>query len=495
MRRSLALFGALLVCASTLVAPTASATGATINWETCTDLTLAAAGAECARLSVPLDYAAPTGRQVQIAVSRVRHKVSEDKYQGVLITVPGGPGSPGLPFTILGAKVPAQASEAYDWVSFDPRGVGASTPSLSCDPAYMDYNRPNYVPKTAELEQAWLARVRKYAADCGAKNDPALLANIKTADTARDIDSLRSALGAQQVTLYGISYGTYVSQVYATLFPARIRRMVLDSAVDPRYVFYQVNLNQDVAMNRNLTAWMKWVAEHDSEYHLGTSEAQVRSLITAELQRLAASPVGGVIGPDELTDSFVPAMYSQASWIGLADAFTKLLNGDFSAVKSLFEGVMGRGNDNGYAVYLATQCTDVQWPTNWTQWSNDAWQAYLQAPEFTWMNTWYNAPCIAWPAKAGTPVNVDGQNVSSALMIDETLDGAEPFTGSLEVRKRFPGASLIAIPGGTSHAATLSGNICVDSQIATYLLSGGLPARKPGNGPDTTCAPPLLPGS
>jgi len=101
------------------------------------------------------------------------------------------------------------------------------------------------------------------------------------------------------------------------------------------------------------------------------------------------------------------------------------------------------------------------------------------------------APTSGAPAetKAHKPVNVDGRKVPGILLIDETLDAATPFPGSLEVRKRFPNSSLIAEPGGTTHAGTLYGNACVDGQIADYLLTGKLPARKPGNRPDTLCDP------
>ena len=79
--------------------------------------------------------------------------------------------------------------------------------------------------------------------------------------------------------------------------------------------------------------------------------------------------------------------------------------------------------------------------------------------------------------------------MNSALLIDETLDAATPFPGSLEVRKLFPHASLIAEPGGTSHADSLFGDPCVDGTIADYLALGQLPARQTGNGPDLLCKP------
>ena len=84
------------------------------------------------------------------------------------------------------------------------------------------------------------------------------------------MESLRHALGAEQINFYGFSYGTYLGQVYATLYPARVRRMVLDGNVDPRRVWYDANLDQDLAFDRNIKIYFAWLAKHDDVYHLGT---------------------------------------------------------------------------------------------------------------------------------------------------------------------------------------------------------------------------------
>ena len=122
-------------------------------------------------------------------------------------------------------------------------------------------------------------------------------------------------------------------------------------------------------------------------------------------------------------------------------------------------------------------------------WKRDNWRVFQQAPYVTWNNAWYNAPCLFWPAAAHKPVTIDGSKVKSALLISETLDAATPFAGSLEVRRRFPNASLIALPGGTSHANSLFGDACLDNQIADYLLTGKLPVRKAGDRADAYCKP------
>ncbi|WP_051173547.1 alpha/beta hydrolase [Amycolatopsis orientalis] len=499
MRR--VLITALAVATLASVAVTAPAVAAeeaqpaeTITWAACTDPALVTAGAECGTLSVPLDYSRPRGEKIQLALSRVKHKTPEAQYQGVMLTNPGGPGGSGLLLATRGTRVPNHAGDAYDWVGFDPRGVGASKPALSCIPDYMDYNRPNYVPTTPRLEKTWLQRSKSYAEACAKNNSRALLDNIKTTDTVKDMESIRKALGAEQLNFYGYSYGTYLGQVYGTLFPQHVRRMILDSTVDPRNVWYQANLNQDVAFDVNLNIWFGWVARHDDVYHLGKTQAAVKQVFDEQLKKVAAVPAGGVIGPDELLDVFQQASYYQLRWTLLGNALAKFVNnGDWQTMKGLFETFGGRGDDNGYAVYLAVQCTDVKWPQSWQQWKSDNWRTYQKAPYFTWQNAWFNAPCLYWPSKPGKPVKVDGKKVPSVLMIGETLDAATPYEGSLEVRSRFPGARLIGEPGGTSHAITPRGNACVDNRIADYLATGALPDRKPGRTADVECAPLPLP--
>jgi pimeloyl-ACP methyl ester carboxylesterase len=480
---------ALSVGTTAWAAPAAPAGTPGIAWGTCERPGLVRAGAECGYVSVPLDYSRPNDTKVQLAVSRIKHKTPDSQQQGVMLVNPGGPGGSGLGLSVLGRYVPKNAGDAYDWIGFDPRGVGSSKPALSCLPDYMGPNRPDYVPWNQSLEKTWLDRSKAYATACG-KNGGALLDHMTTVDAAKDMDSIRAALGQSQINYFGFSYGTYLGQVYSTLYPQRMRRMVLDSNVDPRKVWYQANLDQDVAFERNIKIWFGWLAKYDSVYHLGTTADAVERLWYAQQFKLRAQPAGGVVGPDEWTDIFLQAGYYQFTWTDLADTFANWVHkGDPAPLIAAYQSTDSPGDDNGFAVYNAVQCTDVQWPRSWDQWKRDNWKTFLSAPFETWGNAWFNAPCLSWPAKAHTPVNVDGRKVAGALLIGETLDAATPFEGSLEVRRRFPHASLIAEPGGTTHAGSLFGNACVDDQIADYLAAGKLPARKAGDGPDTTCDP------
>ncbi|GAA5170222.1 MULTISPECIES: alpha/beta hydrolase [Amycolatopsis] len=457
---------------------------APITWGACASAGLRRAGAECGFLEVPLDYRDPDGTKISLAVSRVRHTTPD--FQGVMLVNPGGPGGSGLTLSVLGRHVPHGAGASYDWIGFDPRGVGASKPALACDPGRFGYNRSAYVPTTPELEQSHLASAEAYANACARNGE--LLEHMKTTDSARDMESLRKALGQEQINYYGFSYGTYLGQVYATLFPQRVRRMVLDGNVDPRKVWYQANLDQDVAFDRNIKIYFDWVAKYDAVYHLGTSGDAVERLWYEQQEQLTRQPAGGVIGPAEWTDIFLQAGYYRFGWTDIAEAFSGWVHrGDWQALKALYDD--SAGDDNGYAVYAAVQCSDVRWPAAWAKWRADNWRTHQRAPFETWANAWYNAPCLFWPAKPGIPVRVDGTKVAGALLISEELDAATPFEGSLEVRRLFPRSALIGEPGGATHADSLNGNACVDDQVADYLATGKLPARKRGEGPDTTCDP------
>ncbi|GAA1590297.1 alpha/beta hydrolase [Actinoplanes couchii] len=496
MRRIWAAAAAVALCtagagATRAQAETARGGPAPIAWGTCTDSTLKSHRAECGYVTVPMDWAKPGGTKIQIAVSRIRATAPAAKRQGVILVNPGGPGGSGRGMATVGQSVPKKAGAAYDWIGFDPRGVGASKPKISCDSKYNTDLRPPYVPATPKIEDEWHTRTRAYAAAC-AKNGGDLLRHMRTEDTVRDIDSIRQALGVEKISFYGFSYGTYLAQVYATMNPTRVHRMILDGVVNPTRVWYRANLDQDLAFEKAIRVYFKWLARHDSVYHLGRTADAVEKTYYRQLTALTAKPAGGRIGPAELTDVFLQAGYYIFGWDEIARAFSALVNKkDPAPVRRLWDEnrATGDGTDNNYAVYLAVECTDAAWPAEWKTWSEENWRIHKKAPFETWGNAWYNAPCRHWPAPAGTPVRVDGAKAPPILLISETLDAATPFAGALEVRRRFPRSALLEGVGGTTHAGSLYGNACVDNTIADYLTAGVLPGRAKGDRSDKQCKP------
>jgi pimeloyl-ACP methyl ester carboxylesterase len=474
-----------------LTTAAAAYTPPAIKWTKCGIDVLDSRNAQCGYLVVPLDYKKPKGTKIKLAVSRVKHTVKASKYQGIMLVNPGGPGGSGLTLSVLGEFVPKKAGANFDWIGFDPRGVGSSVPSLSCDGGYFLHDRPDYRTTTAAKEKVWLARSKAYAAKCKKSAGSKLLAHAKTTDTVADMDSLRKALGRKQLSLYGFSYGTYLGQVYATLHPKQVHKMVLDGDVDPRKIWYSANLGQNVAFEKSIKVFFGWVAKYDSVYHLGTTEAAVEAQYYTQLDKLDAKASDGV-GSDELNDVFVQAGYYVYGWTDVASAFAGLVNdGSAAAVRALYDDAnpSGKGTDNGFAMYLATQCTEGTWPAQWSTWTKDNAASYAKAPFLTYNNEWFNAPCHYWGAKSSTPVKVNGSKAPAILLINETLDGATPYSGAIELRKRFPKARLIEGVGGTTHAGSLSGVDCTDLAIAAYLNTGKLPKRVAGNTSDKQCSP------
>jgi pimeloyl-ACP methyl ester carboxylesterase len=476
---------------SATVKTTAQVHGA-LHWTPCP---AEGTGVECAMLSVPLNYADPTGRHIQLALDMVPATAPAREQQGILLVNPGGPGGDGLPLApqIAAGLSPVVAAQ-YDIVGFDPRGVGSSVPELTCDPSFFKGVRPDYVPAGAAAISVLENRAKMYAADCEQKFGW-LLPYMTTQDVARDLDSIRTAFGEQKINYYGFSYGTYIGQVYATMFPDRVRRMVLDSTVDPTGVWYNDNVEQDYAFQGRQEAFFAWMAKYDGAYHLGATEADVQASWNKARARLAAHPISGpdgkpLIGADELDDTFLVGGYLDTLWPGLAQALSSYLNhGQTGDMISQFEQ-NGVQNENEFAVYNAVQCSDVAWPRNFSYWIQDTEKVYKTAPFQAWDNAWFNASCAFWPVKApATPLAINGNGLPGILMLQGTLDPATPYQGAQNAHKLLPSARMVVVVNGGNHGQSmeLPPDACVQNYVNAYLGTGALP-EKPGL-ENATCAP------
>jgi pimeloyl-ACP methyl ester carboxylesterase len=485
-------------------APTAAATGGgsgvgdsggagTLRWQPCSgELT----GLECSSLQVPLDYANPGGRKVTLALSMVPATAPRSQQQGVLLVNPGGPGVPGRSFAEqVAAGVSPKVAAEYNIVGFDPRGVGASVPALSCDPGFYAGAQQDYVPANAAAEQALINRSKKYAADCEHRFGW-LLPYLTSVNMARDLDTIRQALGVRQINYYGASWGTYLGQVYGTLFPGRLRRMVLDSTVDPTGAWYADNISQDYAFQGRIDAFYAWTAKYDSVYHLGGTAAAVRSAFYRARGQLKAHPVAGPggqpIGPSEFDDTFLIAGYLNNAWPGLAQALSQYLNdGSAGGLDTQF-GQWGtqQEDERVQSVYTAVECADVNWPRNWAKWHADTVRVYQTAPFMAWDNAWMNAPCAFWPVKGpARPFQIKGKGLPPILMLQGTLDAATPYAGAKNAHKLLPTARMVVVEGGGNHGQALESpaNNCVQNYLNSYLDVGALP-NSPGM-VNATCAP------
>ncbi|MFG2126294.1 alpha/beta hydrolase [Streptomyces sp. NPDC048751] len=483
-KRAAALCGAAVVVAGVFTAvpadarpsyPAPLAPAAELGWKNCA--TTAYPRLQCASLKVPLDHADPRGQRITLALSRVPHTAKT--YQGPLLVNPGGPGGSGRTLAgFVASALPKAVAAQYDVVGFDPRGVGASTPALDCVPGHFGPVRPDSVPSTPAIEQANLTRAKSFADACATKY-ARVLPHIDTVSAVRDMDSIRAALGSTRLNYLGYSYGTYLGAVYAKLFPERVRRLVLDSIVDPAGVWYEDNLAQDYAFNDRHRALMAWIAKHHTAYRLGTDPDQVEARWYAMRASLAKKPADGRVGATELEDTFMPGGYYNGYWPYLAQAFAAFVNDkDADPLVEAYErlGAVDSAGDNGYSVYTSVQCRDADWPRSWERWRADNWAVYEKAPFVTWNNAWYNASCAFWPTRSQHPVNVANGGLSSpALLFQATNDAATPFEGGATVHSLLGGSSLVVEEGGGNHGVTLSGNSCLDRHLAAYLTDGTVP--------------------
>ncbi len=498
--RLAALLPVLLVATGLVATPSASgpaaaapaaapASAGSIAWSPCTDAWLQGRDLECGSLQVPLDHAHPGGTKIRLALTRRVHTSSAADYRGVMLTNPGGPGGSGLLLPTLGERVPDRVGETYDWIGLDPRGVGSSSPSLHCSWSYFGTDRPSYVPRTRAIRNYWLRKNRSYSAACArTATQRSLIAHMTTLDTVRDMDLLRAALGADLLNLYGFSYGSYLGQVYATRYPDRVGRFVLDGVVDARRTWYDAGLDQDRAFDANLNTFWHYLAKRPRTFRLGSSWTRIRRGYYQKLAQLDRKPsAGGKLGPSELADAMVEVGYYVYGWPEYGRAYAQLIRNNRGGAMFARYRASSMGDDNGFAVYNAVQCTDAPWPAT-ARTLKDSAAVHRTDPFLTWGNTWYNAPCLSWKAPSHARLAVSGSAVSAKiLLISETRDAATPYSGALTARRLFPSASLVAGIGGTTHASSLSGVSCVDQTVADYLRTGVVPTRVDGAGPDRAC--------
>lgn len=447
---------------------------------------------KCAELSVPLDHAKPRGKKITLQLTKTPH-TGKGPAKGDIVVNPGGPGGGGA---LFGPRVFAQNSpamrKAYNVIGFDPRGVGMSVPALSCDRNYTNAPRPPYGHGEWKAVFTWLKLARGYARSCAKADKIGLLDHVKTIDSVHDMETIRRALGNRKLDYYGASYGTYLGSAYATVYPRRVDKMVLDGNVGPSQVWYEANLAQDVAFDKNIEYYFGWIAKYDSVYHLGTTQKQVRKFFYDLREKLKAEPIyytdpdSGqkfAVGPDELTDVMLNAGYrrSQAVWHAYAAGLSAYKAGDTATFVGTFGSpTTGGSNDNGYAMYAATECTDVQWPRSWWKWYRDNTRIDRKHPFMTWSNAWFNAPCLFWPAKAGKPVNIGHtRNLPrNILMFQSTADAATPYEGALEMHRRLRGSRLVVQDGDRTHCIVHRGSAEVDAYFDAYFLRGERPRKR-----------------
>lgn len=452
----------------------------TIDWAECTDTTLF----DCGVLSVPVDHADPYGPRFNLPVLRAPALVEEERL-GSLVVNPGGPGGSGVQLAKGAAFVlPPAVRNRFDIVGFDPRGEGKSSPSINCISDLDPFIALDTTPDDAAEEEALAAQSRALAEGCGERSAD-LLPFVGTDSIVRDMDLLRQALGDEQLTYLGFSYGTFLGAIYADTFPDKVRALVLDAAVDPSVSAEEMIRGQALGFEQELDEMLAW-CKGDSECALNqvggapTDPAAVYDAVQAAVE---ANPLptgeDRTLGPGEFSYGVSAALYQPSRWPKLSDALAKAAEGDGSDLLALADGYTGRSPDgsfdNSLEVYYAVTSVDSPAPRDPARIAALAADVLDKAPRVGAYLPYSLLPSVYWPVDAwrsASPVRAPG--APPILVVGGTRDPATPYVWSQSLASQLPGASLLT-RDGDGHTSFLHGNACIDKAVIDYLVDLRLP--------------------
>ncbi len=437
---------------------------------------------QCATMTVPLDYAQPTGTKIGIAVIRLPAP-TKDRIGSVVIN-PGGPGGSGISYELgVASVIQKNLGDRFDVVSFDPRGVGASNPirclTAAQEDAYVGF-LANPKDPAQVAEQGSLAK--QFATGCEARSG-ALLAHVGTVDAARDLDVLRAALGDSKLTYIGASYGTFLGAMYASMFPTHVRALVLDGAVDPSASMVVADHKQAQGFELALHSYIASCIR-SSSCPLGTSATAAEPRLDSLLSSLAAHPLPGIgtrtVNKAVALNGVALAMYSPVFWPMLTAALRSAFAGQGSRLLQMSDEQSGRtssGYSNLVESNVAINCVDRPGPSGGIAGYGAAAAAgAADGPTFGVAIGWAEPPCAYWPvAPTSTPTAVSRQpGLPTVLVVGTTRDPATPYAQAVSLAGQL-GARLLTYDGD-GHTAYLRGSACIDRAIDSYLVSGALPS-------------------
>jgi pimeloyl-ACP methyl ester carboxylesterase len=441
-------------------------------------------GAECGKLSVPVDYSKPDGEVAQIAM--IRFPATGDKIGSLLIN-PGGPGESGVSAasSVVGT-LPKSVRERFDLVGFDPRGVGRSTPAVWCN-SDEDNDRlradpqVDYTPEgVAHIE----SETKDFVQRCVDKMGEEFLANVGTANVARDLDAMREALGDEKLTYLGYSYGTRIGSAYAEAFPDKVRAMILDGAVDPNADPLEADIRQAAAFQTAFNDYAADCAKNPS-CPLGTDPAKAVEVYKSMVDPLVDEPAKtddprGLSYGDAIIGTILP-LYSPNLWRHLTQALSELRAGRGDTMLALADLYMGRDPEGHYNnstdVRVAVNCVDEPPITDRDKIIEQDKRARAAAPFMSYGDFTGNAPlgtCAFWPVPpTSEPHELKIEGLPPILVVSTTNDPATPYQAGVDLAKQLGGTLLTF--DGTQHTVVFQGNPCVDDIAAKYLIDVEVP--------------------
>lgn len=428
-------------------------------------------GGECGTLAVPLDADDPDGPTIDLAVVRIPAGNPEERI-GVLLTNPGGPGASGVEFA-LARPFPQEVLDRFDIIGWDPRGVEGSA-GLTCGDAVDPFLDIDPQPDS-RAEQRTLDEAAQAVADECEATDGELLPHVGTADVVGDMDAIRTALGEEQISYAGYSYGTALGLGYLERFPERTRAMVIDGVVDTAQDLTGFLLAQGEAIEGQVNAILDACAD-DSSCPLDDAGATFDRL-AAELDEAPLPGGDGEVGPAELQTGVVFATYGfsppEDVWQALADAE----EGDGDGIAALAQQYYDLSE---YTPYAAVECVDSEVPQGSEEYQAFADELIALAPRTGASVANELLPCAFWPAPAsGEPHVVTAPGSPPTLVVGTTGDAATPYQQAVDAAANLEQGRLLTLDAD-GHVAS-GRSQCIDDAISEYLLTLTLPPE------DTVC--------
>lgn len=446
-------------------------------------------GFQCGSVQVPLDYSRPSGDTIAIAL--IRKPATEPANRiGSLLTNPGGPGASGVDFLRTEAPSMANLNSRFDLVGFDPRGVGQSAPVRCYDgPQWDAFNAIDTVLDDPQEKQATIQADKDFTAACGQRNAK-LLPFVDTVSATRDMDVIRAALGDDKLTYLGFSYGTFLGEEYAHLFPTHTRALALDGVVDPSLDFNDLLLTQTAAFEQDLQAFLADCRARRSVANPCTyaKSGDPGTKLNALMQRLDNNPMAG--GNRPLTRELAMygvllALYDQSFWPYLDVALTQTDQGNGRVLLALGDVYLGRNADGTYSnefdANWAINCIDHPVPTDVSIYDQLGPAFAKASPFFGAWSQYSNLLCAYWPVKAtGQPGPLTSNGAPPILLVGGTGDPATPYSWAQAVHQQMTGSVLLT-RNGNGHTSYDS-SPCAHAAMDAYLIGLTLPAE------GTTCS-------